>query len=277
LWGRRCRPTIGFRPAMNMMRLLPLLLFAAAFPAVGQTTLDINPGPNKRFLNFDAASTGDGTNFGFANTLTRNTDGTYNDVMRWGWNVGDGSALSARLDTSDEAFFYAIEHQWLTNGRYWSEAHQYQITADGRSFRPDSSIYPHDGGSGAERSFNVDKVNIGTWAVVPVTRFVFDTALNRIHTVSGLLAGIGGTAQTGRTLKVYGNAEVTGPFIVGQYVTASYAVLSGDLFANSVKVGNKKVVGSQCPAIPNAVDAADMLAKFNSLLVCLRSHGLIAP
>jgi hypothetical protein len=260
------------------MKLLAILAMCLVpFSSGAQGTLNINPGPNKRFINFDAMSTGDAVNFGFASTLTPNTDGTYNDVMRWGWNVGDGASWSGRADTFRSAFYYAIEHNWLVGGRYWTEAHQYQITPDGISFRPDSSIYPHDGGAGSGRAFNVDRVTFGTWSGAPVARFTFDTVTNRLGTTTGLITGLGGVPQLGRTLKVYGNAEVTGPLILGSYVQGTYIVLTGPLYADSVRVGNKQVVGKQCPAIPDATSAADVVLQFNDLLDCLRMHGLLAP
>src|ERR1043165_4715673 len=174
------------------MRTIAILATCLISASAAAQTLNLSPGTNKRFINFDGLSTGDGANFSFASTVTPNTDGSFNDVMRWGWNLGDGATWNARLNTTRPAFYYAIEHQWLTGGRYWSEAHQYQITADGRSFRPDSSIYPHDGGAGSGRAFNVDKVTFGTWSNAPVSTFTFDVDNNKFGTTTGLITGLGG-------------------------------------------------------------------------------------
>jgi len=52
---------------------------------------------------------------------------------------------------------------------------------------------------------------------------------------------------------------------------------SGEIDIGSVKVNGAKVVGTQCPAIPNSTGRADNTRAINALLACLRQHGLIAP
>jgi hypothetical protein len=52
---------------------------------------------------------------------------------------------------------------------------------------------------------------------------------------------------------------------------------SGEVNTSSVKVGGVKVVGMQCPAIPNSNGSlADNRRTLNSLLACLRTHGVVA-
>jgi hypothetical protein len=53
---------------------------------------------------------------------------------------------------------------------------------------------------------------------------------------------------------------------------------SGEVNANSFNVGGVKVVGAQCPAIPNSNGStADNRRTINGLLACLRTHGVVAP
>lgn len=53
---------------------------------------------------------------------------------------------------------------------------------------------------------------------------------------------------------------------------------SGEVNTSSVKVGGVKVVGVQCPAIPNSSGStADNRRTINSVLACLRTHGVVAP
>jgi hypothetical protein len=53
---------------------------------------------------------------------------------------------------------------------------------------------------------------------------------------------------------------------------------SGEINTSSVKVGGIKVVGAQCPAIPNSNGStADNRRTINGLLACLRTHGVVAP
>jgi len=53
---------------------------------------------------------------------------------------------------------------------------------------------------------------------------------------------------------------------------------SGEINTSSVKVGGVKVVGTQCPSIPNSSGStADNRRTINSLLACLRTHGVVAP
>lgn len=52
----------------------------------------------------------------------------------------------------------------------------------------------------------------------------------------------------------------------------------GEVNTSSVKVGGVKVVGAQCPAITNSNGTtADNRRTINSLLACLRTHGVVAP
>ncbi|HKB65426.1 MAG TPA: hypothetical protein VKC61_06180 [Pyrinomonadaceae bacterium] len=52
----------------------------------------------------------------------------------------------------------------------------------------------------------------------------------------------------------------------------------GEINTSSVKVGGVKVVGAQCPAIPSSNGStADNRRTINSLLACLRTHGVVAP
>ena len=53
---------------------------------------------------------------------------------------------------------------------------------------------------------------------------------------------------------------------------------SGEVNTSSVKVGGVKVVGAQCPAISNSNGTtADNRRTINSVLACLRTHGVVAP
>ena len=53
---------------------------------------------------------------------------------------------------------------------------------------------------------------------------------------------------------------------------------SGEINTSSVKVGGVKVVGVQCPAIPNSNGSTtDNRRTINSVLACLRTHGVVAP
>jgi len=53
---------------------------------------------------------------------------------------------------------------------------------------------------------------------------------------------------------------------------------SGEINTSSVKVGGVKVVGTQCPAIPNSNGSTtDNRRTINSVLACLRTHGVVAP
>jgi hypothetical protein len=53
---------------------------------------------------------------------------------------------------------------------------------------------------------------------------------------------------------------------------------SGEINISSVKVGGVKVIGAQCPAIPNSNGSlADNRRAINNLLTCLRTHGAVAP
>jgi len=52
----------------------------------------------------------------------------------------------------------------------------------------------------------------------------------------------------------------------------------GEVNTNSVKVGGVKVIGAQCQAIPNSTGSlADNRRATNSMLACLRTHGIVAP
>lgn len=60
-------------------------------------------------------------------------------------------------------------------------------------------------------------------------------------------------------------------------ITTTLASFSVPVQSSSqFNVAGVKVVGTQCPAIPNAVDATDAVVKLNQLLGCLRAHGLVA-
>jgi len=53
---------------------------------------------------------------------------------------------------------------------------------------------------------------------------------------------------------------------------------AGEINTTSVKVGGVKVVGAQCLAISNSNGSlADNRRAINSLLTCLRTHGVVAP
>ena len=74
--------------------------------------------------------------------------------------------------------------------------------------------------------------------------------------------------------------DLTGLADVAVISTANTIVkrgASGEVNTTGVKVGGVKVVGAQCPAIPNSNGSlADNRRTLNSLLACLRTHGVVA-
>jgi hypothetical protein len=95
----------------------------------------------------------------------------------------------------------------------------------------------------------------------------------------GLRKNAAGKMQFSNGLNLWEN--FTGSADIAVDSTANKIVkrgASGEVNTSSVKVGGVKVVGAQCPAISSSNGSlADNRRTINSLLSCLRTHGVVAP
>lgn len=91
---------------------------------------------------------------------------------------------------------------------------------------------------------------------------------------------IGVTAANQITLSAIGNTELINLTGTGIFVTGSFFQVSGADFSlpdGAISVQGSQVITAQQPAIANStVLLTDVVAKFNTLLAELRTHGLIA-
>jgi len=121
---------------------------------------------SRRFLELNAASTGEGIPFGFVFNTGVFVDGLpgggdySNDVVGWGWNVG--STIAVPAVPGKAMTWWAIENLYNNGGTMGAEVHLEHVGTDNVRRRPWTMFF-YENGAGGDHVVSTDRMLINNW------------------------------------------------------------------------------------------------------------------